>query len=498
MERTRGRRQRGIAAWLAGLALLRITVAVVHADANVECTFERRPFLQQLTPESVIIASQSELPVVGSLRLAIEGEPFELIAEETEPSHDHAFFAGDLLAGLTYQYEVRHGDVSYFGAFQPMPPPGNEVRIAAIGDSGYRLLPDFGRNQDSVAAVLRSLDLNAMLHTGDLAYPAAAPILYQQNFFDVYGDFLAYTPVYAVPGNHDCQTDIEFFRRAFHFPKDGPSEELTYSFDVGDAHLVALNSCSSLTTVNGLDWLREDVQSAEAAWNIVFLHHPPYSKGPHGSTPWLGEHVVPVFEELGIDLVLSGHEHLYERSYPIRDDEIVDGHQDPDYVNPDGPIYVVTGGGGVGLYFPNPNLFRPHRHLIPVLYSEFHCVSLTISPTRLVSEAINNSAVTIDRFTITKGSAEKPDYAFLSGDANQSGEVSLTDAIAVLDFLFAGRGSLCRAAANVNEANGLDLSDAVQILSKLFLGVPNTGPAINECVDSGDADLRGCTRGCVR
>lgn len=77
-----------------------------------------------------------------------------------------------------------------------------------------------------------------------------------------------------------------------------------------------------------LEWLDDTLASATGQWKIVALHHPVYSSGRHGPTPRLGELLEPILARHGVDLVLSGHDHHYERTVPI-----------------DGVTYIVSGGG---------------------------------------------------------------------------------------------------------------------------------------------------------
>ena len=104
-------------------------------------------------------------------------------------------------------------------------------------------------------------------------------------------------------------------------------EILDYSFDYGNIHFVCLESYETDRSTSGamLTWLEADLQANDKSWLIAFWHHPPYSKGSHdsdtdGRMTDMCQNALPILEQHGVDLVLTGHSHSYERSY------LIDGH----------------------------------------------------------------------------------------------------------------------------------------------------------------------------
>jgi hypothetical protein len=121
----------------------------------------------------------------------------------------------------------------------------------------------------------------------------------------------------------------------------------------------------------------------------------------------------PLLEKARVDLVLRGHEHLYERFYPLREGRRRDAGQDPDYIDPDGVIYVTTGGGGAPLYPPAEASAAPAEAAAgggPALSPDLsaraaavhHAVLLRITPQLLTIEARLPGNVLFDRATIRK------------------------------------------------------------------------------------------------
>ncbi len=467
--------------------------------AAQELYFDRAPFLQQLTTRSVLVVSQSASPLRASIRYGIPGDQQTRLVDEVS-AHDHVFRLDNLEADTVYDYEVDHaGETKWSAQFRTLPPPGASVRIAALGDSGHRAPPGNGADQDAVAEILRTVDPQLLLHTGDLAYPAGHPVSYQHNFFDVYGDVLASIAVFPVLGNHDgAFSNAQFFEDMLRLPRsdfDGNGNELNYSFDAGDAHLVALNSVARELTPQVREWLQRDLISTTRTWKIVYFHHPPYSVGTHGGEEWVKREIVPILEGAKVDLVLSGHEHLYERSYPLRDHRVRDVYLEPRYVRPEGIVYVVTGGGGAALSEKNAD--GADQPLFVAAHAVHHLVTLTVDAQTLLVEAIDRDGQTIDRFEIVKSDERRPPFSFVAGDANLSGSVNVSDAIAILRFLFGGESELCSAAGDVNDSGALRISDAIQLISLLFLGESIEAPEpLGVCVARARADTSGCGASC--
>jgi hypothetical protein len=173
-------------------------------------------------------------------------------------------------------------------------------------------------------------DTDVWLLLGDNAYQLGTDDEYQRGFFDVYPDMLRKTVVWSTIGNHEYYTDV--YLSIFNFPKNGEAGgvasgvENYYSFDYGNIHFVNLAgyySGSRLTNAPMCNWLKADLEANTNKWLIAFWHQPPYTKGTHDSD-WEQDHVemrqnaVPILESYGVDLVLCGHSHVYERSYLLR------------------------------------------------------------------------------------------------------------------------------------------------------------------------------------
>ena len=116
----------------------------------------------------------------------------------------------------------------------------------------------------------------------------------------------------------------------------------------------------------------------------------------HGSDLDVRANLCPLLDRYGVDLVFSGHDHNYERTLPMLGGLVVDAGQDPDFIDPAGPIYVVTAGGGKDLY---PNVRSDYT-----AYSEssFHFALIDVDGSDLTLTAVGAGGGILDRITITK------------------------------------------------------------------------------------------------
>ncbi|MFK7908111.1 MAG: metallophosphoesterase [Chitinophagales bacterium] len=229
-------------------------------------------------------------------------------------------------------------------------------KFAVIGDYGVG-----DEQEEKVADLVKSWNPDFILTVGDNNYPNGTASTIDDNIGKYYSDFIApYQGAYGegasenkffpVAGNHDYYTEgaapfYDYFQL--------PNNERYYDFVKGDVHFFGLNSNfqepDGITSTSlQAQWLQEKLTQSTAKWKIVYLHHPPYSSGSHGSTHDLQWD----FAEWGATAVIAGHDHHYERSHV------------------DGVLYFVNGTGGRYLYnfgAPNPETqirYRQHGAML--------------------------------------------------------------------------------------------------------------------------------------
>lgn len=242
------------------------------------------------------------------------------------------------------------------------------------------------------------------MHTGDIAYPTGAFSEFLDKHFAVYAALLAKAPLYPCPGNHEYATPAATPYLALHsLPEDGvPVEDCGryYSFDRGEVHFVSIDSNLPLIDAversgRMLEWLESDLRQARQTWKIVYFHHPPYATGNHEYDPvsaMARQRIVPILERTGVQLVLNGHEHSYQRSRPILRGEVVAAGQ--------GITYVTTGGGGGGLYAV------PTSPLNEVTATAYHYLRLSADAQSLSVTAIGVESEIIDQLSLVAVSSQ--------------------------------------------------------------------------------------------
>jgi predicted phosphodiesterase len=189
-----------------------------------------------------------------------------------------------------------------------LPLKSNSTRFAVIGDGGTGEMPQFQIAQQ-MQHLHETFPFEFVLMLGDNIYGTNDAYGYQRKFEAPYQPLLkAGIKFYATLGNHDDPNQ----RLYKPFNMDGTR---FYSFKKGDAQFFALDS--NYMTPEQLTWIEKEVSGSSAKWKICFFHHPLYSNARfHGPDLDLRKRLEPLLKELGVNVVLNGHEHVYERLKP--------------------------------------------------------------------------------------------------------------------------------------------------------------------------------------
>jgi predicted phosphodiesterase len=338
----------------------------------------RGPYVQGVTPTTAVIAWRSKEPGTGVVKY---GKAPELGWAEVDRriGRRHAVAIAGLEPGSSYHYRVDSaGGPSATGTFRTAPVgEGSNFSFAVVGDSGSG-----GKGQLGVARLLERIGPDLVLHTGDVVYPGGEERHYDRRFFAPYRTLIKDVPFFPVLGNHDVRKrNGAAFLENFHPPLGSPgSTKRYYSFDWGDAHFVALDSelyyhdkGSSATRQKA--FLERDLVSTSKRWKVAFLHRSPYGSSRHGGDERIRADLEPLFARHGVDLVFAGHDHVYERTVPIR-----------------GVSYVLSGGGGRRLYPAGEG------RLTACSRSAHHAVVVRVGGGSLCLEAVEPDGAVFDRF----------------------------------------------------------------------------------------------------
>jgi hypothetical protein len=185
----------------------------------------------------------------------------------------------------------------------------NSTRFAVIGDSGTGDKPEYDV-ASQMERYRQVVKFDFVLMLGDNIYGSHRPEDFRSKFEQPFKPLLdAGVKFYASLGNHD-DPDVERLYKPFNM--DG---KRYYSFDRGDISFFALDS--NYMDPAQLDWLQQALPNSKKKWKVAFFHHPLYNAGKHhGSDLDLRARLVPIFSQAGVNVVLSGHEHVYERIKP--------------------------------------------------------------------------------------------------------------------------------------------------------------------------------------
>jgi len=259
-----------------------------------------------------------------------------------------------LQAGTTYYYRVGDKDAgwSQVFSFRTAPSTPQSWAFTAFGDHG--ISPDAIKN---VANIVREKPAFHLL-LGDVSYANGKQPIWDDYLAQIQ-PMAATIPYMPTLGNHEDEEmkidgkEIKIGYVSYLARFALPQQETHYFFDYGDVRFVAFNS-DAYDQPGEIPWLRKTLAEARAnkkiRWTVVFQHHPPYgsSKGRDDNEGEV-KALVPVFDEFKVDLVLCGHDHHYERQFPMRGGRPTSSAMSG-YKKGVGTLYMVQGGGGKSLY----------------------------------------------------------------------------------------------------------------------------------------------------
>lgn len=353
-------------------------VALAIAPLSAAPSILRGPYLQSATPDSIVIRWRTDTTDASVVSYGTERGQLTKVAKAEGVSNEHIVQLSGLQPSTTYHYSVgatplappapgkalaedAPGRPSTY-SFTTPPPAGSvkPTRIWVLGDPGTK--NDTQRAvRDAYYAFTGKRATDLWLLLGDNAYPEGTDADYQKAIFEMYPATLRTSPVWPALGNHDgrsanSETQSGVYYDIFTLPTRGQAggvmsgTEAYYSFDYANIHFICLDSHDSERKPEGamMQWLKADLAATTRDWIIAFFHHPPYTKGTHdsdkdsdsaGRMNDMRAIFLPVLEQGGVDLVLTGHSHVYERS------PLINGHygKSPTF---DAARHVVQKGNG--------------------------------------------------------------------------------------------------------------------------------------------------------
>ncbi len=426
-------------------------------------TFARAPYVQLTTHDSARLVWRTHGKNPGQVRFGLSPEKLhrvvgdhqilERTSDQSSAAPLHKSVASGIhqyeatLEGLkprtTYYYAIYDkkgnrltpADASYRVKTHPIPGEAAPVYFWVVGDSGTG-----GRAQAQVHEAMvafnkeQQRELDLYLHVGDMAYGSGTDDEFSNRFFKMYEPTLRQTVCWASMGNHEGRTSkgetgVGPYYDAYICPTEAeagglPSgKEAYYSFDYGRVHFICLDSHDLDRRPSGAmaRWLKADLEKTKAEFLVAFFHHPPYTMGSHNSDKEkhlieMREHIMPILESGGVDVVFTGHSHIYERSMlmdgaystPTTADGVIldDGDGDPNgdgayrksagLTPHNGTVQAVVGHGGTGV---------SRKGTMPVMKRiivENGSVLISIDGDTLTGQMVNLHGELRDTFAIVK------------------------------------------------------------------------------------------------
>jgi len=260
-----------------------------------------------------------------------------------------------------------------------LPRKEGSLRFAVIGDTGTGSKQQYQLGQ-LMALSREQFSFEFVLLLGDNMYGGETPKDFEQKFSEVYKPLLdAKVKFFATLGNHDLAVQANYAN----FNMDGKEY---YRFKRGNVAFYSLNS--NYMDQKQIKWLESELAADTSEWKICFFHHPPYSSAKkHGSHDSLRDVVEPIFVKYGVNVVLTGHDHVYERIKPQK-----------------GIYYFVSGAGGK---LRSGDIDAKSPLTDRAFDKDMHFMLFEVVGNQLYFQAISRTGETVDTGVIANRRAKK-------------------------------------------------------------------------------------------
>lgn len=411
----------------------------------------RGPYLQMGNMTGVTIRWRTNAPTNSFVEVGTSYGTYTASASKTTLTTEHEVRINNLLPETRYFYRVGSTTKILQGTYNnhfytaPTPDSKDKVQIAVFGDCGLDKNGSQAATLNSYLNHVGSNQAELLLLLGDNAYDNGTDTEYQNTFFKPYGGtILKNHIIFPTPGNHDYGDQASRtnpYYKNFTMPTAGecggvPSNsEAFYSYDWGNIHFISLDSYGTEspgstrlydTLGTQVKWLKTDLEANKSKWVIAYWHHPPYSMGTHNSDTEdqmfkIRQNFIRILERGGVDLILCGHSHSYERSYLLNNyygweksfnkavhaksssSAKYNGTTDScPYVTETnaknhGTLYVVSGSAGAADGAVAANW--PHNAM-PYSFNKGGMLYLEIKDNRLDGKFLRQDGVVADQFTL--------------------------------------------------------------------------------------------------
>jgi PKD repeat protein len=450
---------------------LTFSMELIANFAGSNAIITRGPYLQKANENSITFRWRTDIACdskifygTDSLNLANNVVSGDLVTE-------HTVVLSGLQAATKYFYGLGNStgiiQVGYDNYFITSPQSGTpgKYRFWVTGDCGTGYAEQL-QVLNQYINYTGNTPTNGWLLLGDNAYTGGFDNEYTTNFFTPYqGSIMKKTPLWPVPGNHDYDnngtnqnTHAVPYYNIFDLPSQAEcggvasNTEAFYSYDYGNIHFLALdsygkeNNATRLYDTTGaqVQWIKNDLAANTKPWVIAYWHHPPYTMGSHnsdteGELVSIRSNFIRILERMGVDLVMCGHSHAYERTKLMKEHYGLeptfnasinnlsnssgkyDGSnnsctylKDTLHNSLKGAVYVVSGSAGK---FGGTSAGYPHNAMEYSNVSNPGSVILDFDDNRLDVKWLCGDGVIRDQFTMMKNTGKVRCYTINEGDS---------------------------------------------------------------------------------
>ncbi|MBE6746846.1 MAG: metallophosphoesterase family protein [Ruminococcaceae bacterium] len=370
--------KRFVSAFMAILVMLALSISVIAADAerisvtingDAETsrgfcwyTSEKAGTDLQIAPVTENL-DKAEI-ISGYSYYAMERYAHKVVADGLEPGTKYAYRVGDAQEG-------EWSDIGYFTTADTAEDEANFIVFAdvqASNEENFKMAADVLKQAVNVMP-----EYEFTVGLGDFVNDCT------NEEWDSYFRNFAFTnmntTLVPVAGNHEGNLQWFKFNNMFNIGAVEGSNTMTgcyYSFDWGDAHFAVLNTNDMYPmSLEQINWLRNDMNASDAQWKVVLMHRALFSAGKNINKPdtlIMREHLLPVIDELGIDVVFAGHDHMYFRTESVKNNQVVEvdtvterykGEEIIFDLNPAGTTHILPSTSGTKRYSVNEDAIKP-------------------------------------------------------------------------------------------------------------------------------------------
>jgi methionine-rich copper-binding protein CopC len=431
----------------------------------------RGPYMNMGNQTAVTLRWRTDVPTNSRVEVGTVHGAYPTVFNDAVSTTEHELRLTGLNPDTKYFYRFGSSTQTLQAAtdnyFVTAPPENTtrKLRFAVFGDCGRN---DNGYQPQTLSAYQNYIGSNAgeiMILLGDNAYTNGTDAEYQSGFFTPYqSSILKNHVLMPAPGNHDYYSTNQASRTGAYYQNFtmptgaecggvASGTEAFYSWDRGDVHFISMDSygtespnASRLYDTTGpqVTWLKQDLIANTKKWTIVYWHHPPYTMGSHNSDTEselinIRTYLLRILERNGVDLIMCGHSHDYERSYLLKDyfgneasfnegthavsnsSAKYDGTANSCPYNlasgqiNHGTVYVVSGSSGAS---GGTQAGYPHNAM-PWSFNDGGMLYLEIEGNRLNGKFIRRDQVIADQFTIMKDVSKTNNLGIASGTPTQ-------------------------------------------------------------------------------